>query len=1138
LTAAGSRADRSAALREVLADTEFADPARRLISAVTGREVTPGTDIRRLLCDQITEPVRLAEALRAVADGVDLLLDTGPGEAMAGLAADAGLVPVVSLAAGPESPAAPAVAAALFAAGAVTSLSPLLAGRPARPIDIRRPRVFITNPCAEVISAASAPADTPPRTTARETSAHSPAGPDAAADPYPGVGPWLRCFTEQLRPSSQPEQAADEEPWRLHATTRQPFGRMAAEVFEDDPAATGVLAVIGDLADPDASSTLIGAARAAATAGSLVVITPTAGLAGFCASLHAEQPSLGITLIRTTDSMDGLLAAQRFAVTEPGRFRELVLDASGAPHEPVMVAAVAPDPFLGPRPDSTAASQPPGRPAGSGLGRPDVVLVSGGPPGDLLAMAQLLAGSGARLALVGGPVRPAEAAAVDLALQGLRRTGTMVSYLTADISDPDQAEAVVARIERQAGPVTAVCYPASSGLRSGCTELPADQVRALISAQGDGLSNLLGAIGAAGLRLLVTIGALPARYGAARHGAASLCAAALAEQARRLGQGLPGGRVLHADVPWPPGSGPASPAELGRLLTNALAHGPAATRIAIHGRPGRGTGAVTGDTPGGRFLQTVRVHCPHVELVAEAQVSTRTDPYLADYLLDGRPVLPPAIGLEAMAQAAAALAGRPLRDVADVSMEAPVVLPLGDRETTLRVCALLREDSVETVLRAAGTGFSLDHFRAFFRLRPGADSPGPAGRPGGHSAADGHDAAGRRGQRLGLGAAVPGSIVDGTDVYGPICFQRGPFRRVAFLTEVTARSCRGLVRGADDRPWFTPAPPGPGQPAGAAAPRPDSTLILGSPGLNDAVMHMLQASVPDRRMLPAGFRSLTLTGQEVCGAVQVGAERAAGPTGTWQVSATDATGRPVLTLSGLRLREAGSLPPGTPWHPTLLAAAIEGRGAELGLDPALRVSLRCGLPPGPDAPPPPTGLPWVDTSAGTGSLAGFQLTAQASMPVACHWETTEPRATEKKQDALTVPEDLARQLRERYAGQPAAVSARLRAIVRCLAAAGWPNGAAPELDAARDSNWARIRAGKITVACTVAVLDGVPQPVAIALATWPTDGEPAPGSPAASGQGATGGTSTSQAGPSGRPAGTEGRPGRPGDSLGRRSVLS
>ena len=158
----------------------------------------------------------------------------------------------------------------------------------------------------------------------------------------------MRCFTEELRAPRFPVLPVDEEPWQLHATTRQPFGRMAAEVFEDDPAATGVLAVIGDLADPDAAATLVtaaqealaaGAARAGGADGTLVVITPAAGLAGFCASLHAEHPSLGITLIRTANSMAGLLAAQRYAAAGEGQFRELVLDTKGEPREPVMVAS-------------------------------------------------------------------------------------------------------------------------------------------------------------------------------------------------------------------------------------------------------------------------------------------------------------------------------------------------------------------------------------------------------------------------------------------------------------------------------------------------------------------------------------------------------------------------------------------------------------------------------------------------------------------------------------------------------------------------------------------------------------------------------------------------------------------------------
>ena len=132
--------------------------------------------------------------------------------------------------------------------------------------------------------------------------------------------------------------------------------------------------------------------------------------------------------------------------------------------------------------------------------------------------------------------------------------------------------------------------------------------------------------------------------------------------------------------------------------------------------------------------------------------------------------------------------------------------------------------------------------------------------------------------------------------------------------------------------------------------------MLGSPGLNDAVMHMLQACVPHRRMLPAGFEALTVSGAEVRGAVQVRAERQAGPGSGWQVTAVDAAGHTVLALSGLQLRDVGPLEPSAPWHPTLLAAALEGWAAEFGLDPALRVTVSCGQP-GQDRQPRGTACP-------------------------------------------------------------------------------------------------------------------------------------------------------------------------------------
>jgi enediyne polyketide synthase len=1188
-------ADLVTPLRGALAGVTFAAPSQRLISTVTGREVTSKADLRELLSSQLVSPVRFAEALAEAEVSADLLLDTGPGQAMAALAAGCSEVPAVSLAAGPahagspgrpghrpspgrpadpgtpdtpaslDSPASPdspgslatpSAAAALFAVGAIPDLGPLLAGRPARPIDIGREQIFVTNPYSlataelasrEKLASPEEPAgpgepageDSPAGAAILARAArlagpgdHDPAGlaRDGADDPrpaaaVPGVGPWVRCFTEELRAPRVPVLPVDEEPWQLHATTRQPFGRMAAEVFEDDPAATGVLAVIGDLADPDAAATLVTAAQEGLAAGTLVVITPAAGLAGFCASLHAEHPSLGITLIRTANSMAGLLAAQRYAAATDGQFRELVLDTKGEPREPVMVASPDrsptrepgdPDPGAesgGRAPGAQPGELPPGGGPGSLLGPDDVVLISGGVTRDLLAAARVLADCGARLVLA-GTAGPGEAAAIDIGLTDLRGAGADVSYVPADVCDPDEAEAAIASVEQRVGPVTAVVHAASTGPLRECTGLAGDDLGAQMARQADGLSNVLGAISAAGLRVLLTLGTGPARYGAVRNCAPALAASALAEQARRLRPSLPGCRILHADWPWPGSSDQigvaeltrprplglddATAAELNRLLLVLLADTEAPGRVAMHGRLSE-SAADSEPAPEihGRFLETTRVYYPGVELVADTKFSPRTDPYLADHHIDGLMVLPLAIALEAMAQAASVLAGRPLRHVAGARMDAPVVLLPGDQETTLRICALRRADAVETVLRCAGSGFQVGHFRALFPLQPAAppaqDSPEPAVAP-----RSGQE---ERTERLGLTVASAGGLVDGTDLYGPVFFQAGPFRRVAFLPELTSRSCSALIRGADDRPWFRPA-------GLKAADDPtsgtDEELVLGSPGLNDAVMHMLQACAPHRRMLPAGFEALTVSGTQVRGAVQVRAERQAGPGSGWQVTAVDAAGHTVLAVSGMRLRDVGPLEPSAPWHPTLLAAALEGWAAEFGLDPALRVTVSCGQP-GQDRQPRGDGVPWLDASTGLGPLAGFQLTVRASMPVACYWAPVQAGPAGRRPGPVVPlpansadgstettsrrnenqPGQLTRQLRERTGEPPEVLAARMTAITACLAAAGRAAGTPLTLGPSRDAGWVQVEAGTATVACTITAIEGVRGPVVLALATWP-----------------------------------------------------
>src|SRR5262249_4378978 len=245
--------------------------------------------------------------------------------------------------------------------------------------------------------------------------------------------------------------------------------------------------------------------------------------------------------------------------------------------------------------------------------------------------------------------------------------------------------------------------------------------------------------------------------------------------------------------------------------------------------------------------ENVRVHYPGIELVCEARLTLRTDPYLADHRVDGMPVLPAVMALEAMAEAAAALAGQPLRRVTDVSMAAPVVLPAGtgEAQALIRICALADGPSVTARLQCEDSGFATDHFQATFQLAGDAAAGAPsqaAGLP-----------------ELDEMPATHTGIVDGTELYGPICFQSGRFRRAALLPEVTSRSCRALVRGGDGQPWFG-EPEGRGaawteeratkeratREGGASRGAPqvsgkhcdpeagnDASLILGSPGLND-----------------------------------------------------------------------------------------------------------------------------------------------------------------------------------------------------------------------------------------------------------------------------------------------------------------
>ena len=907
---AASRLADTAVLRAAIRQKyRFGPPRRRLISTLTGAEVSSVDDAIGLICSGFTGADQLAEAVRAGAIGATVLVETGPGDVLT--AASAGLTPVpaVSLGTGLADPARRAqAAAAMFAAGAIGQPQPLFAGWPSRPIDIWRERVFITSPCelrpaiapppaarrvpeqaadsAPVLAVGAEPTSSAdpagqPRGagTAPKATAPAPAEPAAqgqplradeavarapmtlvsrgsrpAADDTRGVAPWARCFAEELRPAD-PARAEDGIAWRLHVSGGRTRQAAIARVFAGDPAALRTLAVVADPADDGSRAVAALAARDALETGHLVVLTTSPGFTGFFAVLHAEHPDLGVTVLRIPDSDDGFELARPFASAEPGQFRELVLLPDGTAHEPVMAEQAL----------TGRGSFP--------LGPEDVVLVSRGARGAGLALAQVLACCGTGVAVIGRPSDGDDSELV-AGLEQLRSAGARVGYEVIDLASPASLAAAVERIEARLGPVTAIGHAAGPGDPVSLLELSDIEVTDQVAAEVATLERLVASVRAARLRLIITFGSVAGRYGLVGGSVLALGSGALAGRAAQLAAGLRGCRSLHVEMPgWSTGGlgdGPAladrlaaagmAPVDVGtasRLLLKIMTTPGLPARVAVHGRvggarqhaaPARAELEAAGLQDGGRFVADVRLYYPGIELICAPRLSLDSDPYLADYCADELPVLPPALALEALAQAASVLAGRPVRSAAQVRLESPVVVPQGGH-ADLRVCALREGNTVTAVLRCADSSFAVDHARAEFSCAD-ADAEMPAAALAAASAT------------LNQLPAGPVGLVDGAELYGPIAFQSGRFRRVALLPEVTQAHARALARGADELPWFGPD-------AG-------SGILLGSPGLNDACLQVVQACVPHRRLRPAGCSSVTFSGRAAEGAVEIRAVAAGG----------------------------------------------------------------------------------------------------------------------------------------------------------------------------------------------------------------------------------------------------------------------
>ena len=135
-------------LAQQLAQEEFNSPRHRILSTITGVALGAQDDLRALLRLQVTSPVKFIEAVTAAADAVDLLIEVGPGQVLAGLAADCVAAPAIALdCGGPSLKGLLQAVGAAFALGAPLNHTALFRGRFTRPFALDWKPKFFTNPC-------------------------------------------------------------------------------------------------------------------------------------------------------------------------------------------------------------------------------------------------------------------------------------------------------------------------------------------------------------------------------------------------------------------------------------------------------------------------------------------------------------------------------------------------------------------------------------------------------------------------------------------------------------------------------------------------------------------------------------------------------------------------------------------------------------------------------------------------------------------------------------------------------------------------------------------------------------------------------------------------------------------------------
>ncbi len=729
----------------------------------------------------------------------------------------------------------------------------------------------------------------------------------------PGIDSWVRCLTvdlvERPRPPGQRVTAGGK--WELYA----PHEHVLAASIKRELEGWGGRGVIICLPlKPDESHVglMLQGARAVLESSEptrLVFIQHGTGAASLAKTIHLEATGLTTCVIDVPYGLESLPWIVDEVKAGVG-YSESCYDQNGVRRVPVLRLL----------PVKKLAESP------SPLSKNDVLVITGGGKGIGAECGFSLAKeTGVRLALMGRS-RPTEDSELAANLKRFAAAGVEFEYATADVTNAAAVKQALEHVQQSLGCVTAFLHAAGTNVPQLLRTLEETSFRRTLAPKVQGARNVLAAIDPEKLRLFVTFSSIIARTGMRGEADYAVANEWLSRLTEQFQVEHPSCRCLA--VEWSVWSGVGMGERLGRVeqlaldgisaitpdaglavIHKLLHHKLSSPSVVVAGRFGKPPALAMEESPLPllRFLERRRVFYPGIELIFDAELSTDTDPYLRDHVFRKQQLLPAVMGLEAMAQAAMAVAERTSPPTFEnVEFERPVILPESGK-VSIRLAALARESGqVEVVLRSEETSFSVDHFRAVCKFEDGAHIESES--------TIGHDVA---------GITVP--LNPQTDLYGSLFFHQGRFRRLGRYHHLASSECVAEIDVDGKSAWFGPYLP--------------SELILGDPALRDTAIHAIQACVPNVSLLPIGVERIQLGTVSTTGPWLMHAVERAHDENlfVYDVEVSGQDGRVVERWLGLKLRTIAGTEHEGDWVAPLLGPYVERKVREYM--PAAEVSV-------------------------------------------------------------------------------------------------------------------------------------------------------------------------------------------------------